>query len=254
MSGADENRITIAAAGAVPPLIALLASSSVEVQRAAAGALCNLAGNSTNAGPTCIIMRRTFACCAGEVETQIAASGAIAPLIALLASPSSEIQLAAAWALRNLAENGAPCNACHGGLFVLPRVVAHEHRVSSCAADQNKILIELAGAVPPLVSLLKSPSVALQRPAAEALNALASSGVCAHADASSMLVRLVLSNNNTLPHADTVKISIAAAGAVPPIIAMLSSPLIELHRVAAWLLRNLTVNGTRAADLPRRCG
>lgn len=175
----------------MPPLIALLASSSVEVQRAAAGALCNLAGNSTNAGPTCIIMRRTFACCAGEVETQIAASGAIAPLIALLASPSSEIQLAAAWALRNLAENGAPCNACHGGLFVLPRVVAHEHRVSSCAADQNKILIELAGAVPPLVSLLKSPSVALQRPAAEALNALASSGVCDHADASSMLVRLV---------------------------------------------------------------
>ncbi len=63
-----------------------------------------------------------------------------------------------------------------------------------------------------------------------------------------------LSNNNTLPHADTVKISIAAAGAVPPIIAMLSSPLIELHRVAAWLLRNLAVNGTRAADLPRRCG
>ncbi len=44
---ADANKITIVAAGAVPPLIALLASPSVEVQGAAARALCNLACNGT---------------------------------------------------------------------------------------------------------------------------------------------------------------------------------------------------------------
>lgn len=41
----DANPITIAAAGAVPPLITLLASPAVDVQDAAAGALRNLAMN-----------------------------------------------------------------------------------------------------------------------------------------------------------------------------------------------------------------
>ena len=44
---ADANKITIAAAGAVPPLIALLASPSVDVQRAAAGVLRNISANGT---------------------------------------------------------------------------------------------------------------------------------------------------------------------------------------------------------------
>ena len=46
---ADANDITIVAAGAVPPLIALLASPSVDVQRAASGALNSLAVNGTRA-------------------------------------------------------------------------------------------------------------------------------------------------------------------------------------------------------------
>ena len=46
---ADENKITIAAAGAVEPLVALLASPAVGVQRGAALALVRLASNGMHA-------------------------------------------------------------------------------------------------------------------------------------------------------------------------------------------------------------
>ena len=46
---ADENKITIAAAGAVEPLVALLASPAVGVQEAAVAALVILAGNGARA-------------------------------------------------------------------------------------------------------------------------------------------------------------------------------------------------------------
>ena len=47
MRCAAANKITMAGAGAVPPLIALLASPSIDVQEAAAEALMNLAENGT---------------------------------------------------------------------------------------------------------------------------------------------------------------------------------------------------------------
>ena len=46
---AAENAITIAAAGAVEPLVALLASPAVDVQRGAAWALAGLASNGMQA-------------------------------------------------------------------------------------------------------------------------------------------------------------------------------------------------------------
>ena len=76
---ADANQITIAAAGAVPPLIALLASLSVEVQGAAAGALRNLAANNG----TCACLegdvrhaQRYWVCSTGAIKITIAAAGA----------------------------------------------------------------------------------------------------------------------------------------------------------------------------------
>ena len=70
LCGAVENRELIAAAGAIPPLIALLSSPKVGVQGAAAGALQNLGGHVEN-------------------KVRIASAGAIPPLIALLSSPSA---------------------------------------------------------------------------------------------------------------------------------------------------------------------
>lgn len=49
--GAAEHRRIIAAAGAVPPLVALLVSPAIKVQEASAGALGNLAvANGARAG------------------------------------------------------------------------------------------------------------------------------------------------------------------------------------------------------------
>ena len=45
VSRADENKVTIVAAGAIAPLVQLLGSPAPGGQQAAAGALCNLAGN-----------------------------------------------------------------------------------------------------------------------------------------------------------------------------------------------------------------
>ncbi len=82
----DENKVTIATAGAVPPLIALLKSPSAGVQEAAAGALRNLGVNVEN-------------------QITIATAGAVPPLIDMLKSPSAGVQEAAAGALWNLGGN-----------------------------------------------------------------------------------------------------------------------------------------------------
>ena len=53
MCGAAENMITIAAAGAVEPLVALLVSPAVRVQGAASGALQQLGLNGARARVRC---------------------------------------------------------------------------------------------------------------------------------------------------------------------------------------------------------
>ena len=108
---ADANRVAIAAAGGIKPLIALIGSPFAEVQEAAAGALRNLSSNGVCRGGGSMM------CDGGVVPSYargaadgncvaIAAAGGIELLIALLGSPSAEVQKAAAGALCNLARNG----------------------------------------------------------------------------------------------------------------------------------------------------
>ena len=82
------NKVRIAAAGAIPPLVALLGPhSSAEVQEQAAGALSILAFNDDN-------------------KVKIATAGAILPLVALLGHHNSpEVQMRAAGALWYLSRN-----------------------------------------------------------------------------------------------------------------------------------------------------
>jgi vacuolar protein 8 len=75
------------AAGAIPPLVALLSSPSVDVQVAAANALFILSANDEN-------------------MFTIATAGAIPRLVALLSSPSVDVQEAAVGALRVLGVGG----------------------------------------------------------------------------------------------------------------------------------------------------
>ena len=81
-----DNKVMVAAAGAIPPLVALLRSSSACVQRSASGALRNLSFNDDN-------------------RIKVAAAGAIPPLVALLRSSSTGVQEQAAGALTNLSAN-----------------------------------------------------------------------------------------------------------------------------------------------------
>jgi hypothetical protein len=79
----DEYKVTIASAGGIPLLIALLASPSVIVQEAA---VCALGSLSLNA----------------KIGVTIAAAGDIRRFTALLASPSVDVLKFAAATLRNL--------------------------------------------------------------------------------------------------------------------------------------------------------
>ena len=113
---ADGNCVAIAAAGGIEPLIALLGSLSANEQNAAAEVLVNLADNGVCRGGgtrTCDggAVAPYVYCGAAEIRIAIAAAGGIDPLVALLGSPSAEVQKSAAWALRNLARNGV----CRGG-------------------------------------------------------------------------------------------------------------------------------------------
>merc|ERR1711977_194762 len=81
----DDNCVTIASAGAILPLIALLSGPDEMGKKQAARALANLALNDDN-------------------RATIASAGAIPPLIALLRGPD-EVKVHAACALANLAIN-----------------------------------------------------------------------------------------------------------------------------------------------------
>ena len=107
---ADANKLAMAGAGVVRPLIARLASPSPDVQTMASGALSNLAwGNGM-----CRSVRSLRACrfhppgvlSAAANTVTIIAAGAVPPLGALLSSRSLDVQRRAAGALSKLALNG----------------------------------------------------------------------------------------------------------------------------------------------------
>ena len=100
-----DNGVAFAAAGAVPPLVAALASPHAGVREAAAGALRNLA-----AVGECARVRwveGTWGGGAAANAVLITDAGAAPALVALLASPDDGAAEAAAGALWNLAAVGA---------------------------------------------------------------------------------------------------------------------------------------------------
>ena len=110
-----DNQIAIAAAGGIPPLIALL-EGHPEVHRDVAGALWSLAANSDN-------------------QQSIAAEGGIAPLVQLISKGSIGAQETAAGALYALAETAENrvLTASVGGI---PLLVALFETGSEMAKDQ----------------------------------------------------------------------------------------------------------------------
>lgn len=112
------------------------------------------------------ILETHWNCADANQRTIADAAGAVNLLVALLASASVNVQTCAAGALRNLAwnRNGKQFAPCCDVIYMVNR------------AETNQARIADAGAVPPLIALLASPSVNLRGIAAEALYNLAWNG------------------------------------------------------------------------------
>ena len=246
----SEAHAEIIAAGALPPLVALLsAGSSAAVQEQSAWAIFVLAFDSDSvikiiaAGaipPLVALLGSHSTATAQEVaamvlqkiaayadsSAKIAAAGAIPLLVTMLGAQSAKgVQEAAAGALWHLSA-GAIIRVKVIAAGAIPPLVsllsAHFPGVQEAAAavlcnlaidDDNTVKIADAGAIPPLVAMLKAQSTAAaQLAAAKALS-------------------------NFTDEADK---QVVAAGAIPPLVALLGSQSPDaVQEAAAAALRNI---------------
>lgn len=165
-----DNQVAVAHAGAIQPLVQLLRDEAPSVREEAAAALGNLVffNDETNAGN----------------QAAIAEAGAVPHLAALLKDPKA--QVTAAGALRNLAaQNVANQEAiCRDALQSLVQLVTDGkpkaqveaagaiHNLAAGNAKSQQLIVE-AGALEPLVALLKEEAPRVREVAAGALWALA---------------------------------------------------------------------------------
>lgn len=127
------------------PILFLLSSHDVEVQRAASAALGNLAVNADN-------------------KLTIVKLGGLEPLIRQMLSPNVEVQCNAVGCITNLATHG-PFWVCFGSVRFL-RLTLYP---PPAPADENKSRIARSGALGPLTRLAKSKDMRVQRNATGAL-------------------------------------------------------------------------------------
>ncbi|CAE7354175.1 PUB13, partial [Symbiodinium necroappetens] len=199
---ARKHRASVAAAGAIPPLVELLSSSITDVQKAAAGtraAVIRLSGSGEQGWAANAL--RDLAISADN-QALIAEAGGIPPLVELLSSSNTDVQMMAAAALRHLASN----------------------------AD-NKALIAEAGGIPPLVSCLTTGTKWAQLHAAEALGTLMADWI--------VVDREFVPMPEATEIAEANQASIASAGAIDPLIEMLTqrSGVMGFQEMAAQALR-----------------
>ncbi|EEH15756.1 vacuolar protein 8 [Paracoccidioides brasiliensis Pb03] len=148
------------------PILFLLQSPDIEVQRAASAALGNLAVNTEN-------------------KVNIVLLGGLAPLIRQMMSPNVEVQCNAVGCITNLAthEDNKAKIARSGALGPLTRLArSKDMRVQRNAtgallnmthSDENRQQLVIAGAIPVLVQLLSSPDVDVQYYCTTALSNIA---------------------------------------------------------------------------------
>ena len=162
----DANKVAIAEAGAIAPLIELVRSSSEKAKEHAARTLHNLAINATNAAA-------------------IAVAGGIEPLVELLRSAFDDTKTCVAEALTNLASSHANQVAivkagAISPLLELARSGSEKAKEAAAATlnrlaynDANAVAIAEAGGSEPLVELVRGGSEDAKEEAAGALMNLA---------------------------------------------------------------------------------
>jgi vacuolar protein 8 len=129
------------------PILFLLQSPDIEVQRAASAALGNLAVNSKIEHSNCRKWLREANCCVAENKVLIVQLGGLTPLIRQMLSTNVEVQCNAVGCITNLATH-----------------------------EENKAKIARSGALGPLTRLAKSRDMRVQRNATGALLNMTHSG------------------------------------------------------------------------------
>jgi hypothetical protein len=243
-----ENATAIVAAGAIPPLVKLLVSCSME----AATALHNLAVNVENA-------------------TAIVAAGAIPPLVELLGRSVQEKE-ASASILRLLIKYAVNQVVTAGAIPLLVRLLGGAARYFAMAllddlAFENTAAIVAAGAISPLVELLRVPYTAdVQDTAALVLRRLIKYDAAANqvvaAGAIPLLVRLLTGaadRTSVVGLLDDIALDnaaiVVAAGAIPPLVQLLGSASTDsVHQMVtgtlAWLASDHALSIVSAGAIP----
>ncbi|OJJ51085.1 hypothetical protein ASPZODRAFT_162969 [Penicilliopsis zonata CBS 506.65] len=238
------------------PILSLLRSSDVEVQRAASAALGNLAVNADN-------------------KVLIVELGGLAPLIRQMMSPNVEVQCNAVGCITNLAtheENKAKI-ARSGALGPLIRLAkSKDMRVqrnatgallnmthSANQSDDNRQQLVNAGAIPVLVQLLSSSDVDVQYYCTTALSNIAvdASNRKRLAQTESRLVQSLvhLMDSSTpkvqcqaalalrnLASDEKYQLEIVRARGLPPLLRLLQSSYLPLILSAVACIRNISIH------------
>ena len=236
MARNSENQILIAKAGAIPPLVALLQNGTDVAKENAAGALMFIAYRNDNN------------------KVAIAQAGAIPPLVALLQNGTDKMQEIAAETLGYLAfcdlDNGSKNKA----------LIAKGVAISASIAK--------AGAILPLVALLKNGTDGTKECAVGALQALADFNddnkvPIVSAGAIPLLVAL-LQNGYAITKEkaagllqylavddDNNKVSIVSAGAIQPLVALLQNGTDQMKECAAGTLGDLAYDSDNRVSIAR---
>lgn len=223
------------------PILFLLQSHDVEVQRPASAALANLAVNSkwwnipfalncvsclthTNIDPFTI----------AENKLLIVKLGGLEQLIRQMGSPNVEVQCNAVGCITNLATHGkswldGTMICSHGSLFMY-------------TSDDNKVRIAKSDALRLLVDLARSKDQRVQRNATGALLNMTHTRKCTindHHKIHLMISSIIIEDNRQ---------QLVNAGAIPVLISLLSSQDADVQYYCTTALSNIAADGMLRND------
>lgn len=254
-----EKYIRPVNAEAFEPILVLLQSPDVEVQRAAGAALGNLAVNNDN-------------------KRLVVELGGLDPLIRQMMSPNVEVQCNAVGCLTNLATHEAnkAVIARSGALLPLTRLAkSRDMRVQRNAtgallnmthSDENRQALVAAGAVPVLVSLLASTDADVQYYCTTALSNIAvdfDNRRTLAATEPRLVERLVTLMSSGSPRVQcqaalalrnlasdvNYQAAVVRAGGLQPLLALLKSAHAPLVVAAVACVRNVSIHPLNEAAI-----
>ncbi|RWA10596.1 hypothetical protein EKO27_g4498 [Xylaria grammica] len=216
------------------PILFLLQSPDIEVQRAASAALGNLAVNTEN-------------------KVLIVQLGGLTPLIRQMLSHNVEVQCNAVGCITNLAthEDNKAKIARSGALGPLTRLAkSRDMRVQRNAtgallnmthSDENRIQLVNAGAIPVLVQLLSSPDVDVQYYCTTALSNIAVDVNLMDSSSPKVQCQAALALRN-LASDEKYQLDIVRAQGLSPLLRLLQSSYLPLILSAVACIRNISIH------------